>query len=70
MYLILSSDQQLKAEVTAEDTGKTVEFVRDGTDEDGRNVWVVRDYKAKKKHSYLVRITGAKSAEFSLRMVK
>ena len=70
MYLVLSSEQQLKATVTAEDTGDTVSFVLDGTDEAGRNVWVVKDYKGRKKHSYLVRITGAKSAEFTLRMVK
>ena len=70
MYLILSSDKQLKATVTAEDTGKTVSFVSDGTGEDGRNVLVVADYKAKKKQSYLVRITGPKGAEFTFKMVK
>ncbi len=70
MYLILSSDKQLKATVTAEDTGKTVSFVSDGTGEDGRNVLVVADYKTKKKQSYLVRVTGPKGAEFTFKMVK
>ena len=69
-YLILSSGKQLEAEVTAEETGITVPFVRDGTDEDGRNVWTAAEYKTEKDHTYLVRITGAESTEFTLRIVK
>ena len=62
--------KQLEAEVTAEETGITVPFVRDGTDEDGRNVWTAAEYKTEKDHTYLVRITGAESTEFTLRIVK
>lgn len=69
-YLILSSGKQLEAEVTAEGTGITVPFVREGTDEDGRNVWTAAEYKTEKDHAYLVRITGAESTEFTLRIVK
>lgn len=70
VYLILSSVQQLKATVSAEETGSTVPFVPDGTDENGRNKWVVKDYKTEKEQSYLIRIAGSQSAEFTLRMVK
>ena len=69
-YLILSSDKQLEAVVTAEETGAAVRFVPDGTDEDGRNVWIAAEYKTGKDQAYLVRITGAVSAEFTLRIVK
>ena len=69
-YLILSSDKQLEAVVTAEETGAAVRFVPDGTDEDGRNVWIAAEYKTGKNQAYLVRITGAVSAEFTLRIVK
>ena len=70
VYLILSSDKQLEATVAAEETGTAVQFIRDGSDEDGRNVWTAADYKTEKDRAYLVRITGAISTEFTLRIVK
>ena len=70
VYLILSSDKQLEATVAEEETGAAVPFVRDGTDENGRNVWTAADYKTEKGRAYLVRITGAISTEFTLRIVK
>ena len=70
LCLILTADGELKATVTDESTGAAKPFVFDHTDEDGQSVLTLPYYKVKQDSTYLIRLSGDKPADFSIRMVK
>ena len=70
LCLILTTDGDLKATVTDENTGAAKQFVFDHTDEEGQNVQTLPYYKVNQNSTYLIRLSGNKPAEFAIRMVK
>ncbi len=70
LCLILTTNGDLKASVTDENTGAAKQFIFDHTDEDGQNVLTLPYYKVNQDSTYLIRLSGNKPAEFAIRMVK
>ena len=70
LCLILTTNAELKATVTDENTGAAKSFVFGHTDEDGQSILTLPYYKVKQDSTYLIRLSGNKPAEFSIRMVK
>ena len=70
MFVFLKSDKELTATVTDEETDKVINFKREET-EQGEPVTLTVEYtKFKSDRTYLVRISAAEEASFSLRLVK
>ena len=70
MVLVLEADKELQATVTNECTGDKETFVKDHTDEGGTITWIAADYRTEKGNPYLLRISSAEAAEFTLRLVR
>lgn len=70
LVLLLTSAQELSATVTDEQTGAVKALTFYETDENGENTLILAYYKVQADNTYLVRISGSESAEYSLRLVK
>ena len=70
LCLILTTDVELSASVTDENTGIKKKFAFDHNDEDGMTVLTLPYYKVNRDSTYLIRISGRKPADFSIRMAK
>ena len=68
--VFLSSDQELEATVTNEETDAAKELSFLEADDEGRTTWVLQYYKLSQDSTYLIRISGKEPAEFSLRLVR
>lgn len=68
--VFLSSDRELEATVTNEETDAAKELSYLEADDEGRTTWVLQYYKLSQDSTYLIRISGKEPAEFSLRLVR
>lgn len=67
LYLILTADGELEADVTDENTGTVKKFIPDETDQ---SLLTLPYYKVKNDSTYLIRLSAKAPVSFSLRMVK
>ncbi len=70
LCMILTTDGEVKASVTDENTDSTKKFAFDHIDEEGQTVQTLLYYKVKQDSAYLIRVAGSKPADFTIRLVK